>query len=303
MLQDMTRRTFAAGAAGLPLAGALPAGRALAAEGAPRIHRFDQAIPFPVNAYLVEGPEGVVAIDATLTVAAATSLRRQLDGIGKPLRAVLLTHPHPDHYAGLGILTEGLRVPIVATAGVADVARRDDAEKNAVVGPMFGDEWPTRRLFPNETVADGASLDFGPGLRFRTVDIGPAKSFHDSLFILESVHAAFVGDLAYSLMHPYMADGQNDAWRQAIGRLSAELPEDMVLYVGHGLPTTPGFFAWQRTYLDKFEAALRAADWQNPSAATDSVTAAMKVYLPSDNLIFLMQLSIEPNARRLGLLR
>jgi glyoxylase-like metal-dependent hydrolase (beta-lactamase superfamily II) len=297
----ITRRAFGAGAIGLPLAATFPADRAIAAS-ATSIHRFDQAIPFPVNAYLVEGPEGVVAIDSTLTVTAAKALRRQLDQLGKPLKAVLLTHPHPDHYAGLGILTDGLDVPIVAIAGVDDVARRDDAEKDAVIGPMFGDEWPAKRVFPNQRIADGATLEFGPGLRFRAIDIGPAESPHDSVFVLEGEDSAFVGDLAYSLMHAYMADGQNDAWRQAIARLSEELPEDMVLYVGHGPPTTPGLFAWQRIYLDRFEAALRDADWRDPATASETVVAAMKEYLPTDDLVFLMQLSIEPNARRFGLL-
>jgi glyoxylase-like metal-dependent hydrolase (beta-lactamase superfamily II) len=303
MQPHLTRRTFGAGAVGIPLAATMTFGPAHAADETATIHRFDQAIPFPVNAYLIEGREGIVVVDATLTVTSAKGLRRQFDAVGKPLRAVLLTHPHPDHYAGLGILTAGLNVPIVATAGVADVTRRDDGQKNAIIGPMFGDEWPVQRVFPNETATDGDWLDFGPGLRFRVVDIGPAESFHDSLFLLEGRPAAFVGDLAYGLMHSYMADGENDAWRQAIDRLSHELPEDMVLYVGHGAPTTPGLFAWQRTYLDKFEAALRSADWSDPETATAGVVATMKDYLPTDNLVFLMQLSVEPNARRLGLLR
>lgn len=302
MRSHFTRRTFGATAIAAPVAAFLPVRSSLAAAGVSRIHRFDQIVPFPVNAYLIEGPEGVVAVDATLTVTAATSLRRQVERLSKPLKAVLLTHPHPDHYAGLGILVADLDAPIVATAGVADVAIRDDAQKNALIGSMFGDEWPAQRVFPNETVADGEVMDFGPGLQFRAVDIGPAESFHDSLFIFEDENAAFVGDLAYSLMHAYMADGENESWRRAMKRLSSELPEDMVLYAGHGAPATPALFAWQRAYLDRFEAALKAADWSNPEAAGATIVAAMKDYLPSDELVFLMELSIVPEARRLGLL-
>jgi hypothetical protein len=168
---------------------------------------------------------------------------------------------------------------------------------------MFGDEWPAKRVFPNERIGDGEALDFGPGLTFRVVDIGPAESFHDSIYFLEgSRPAAFVGDLVYSLMHPYMADGHNDDWRRVIARLSNELPEDLILHVGHGEPTTRILLAWQRVYLDRFDAALRAADWTDPAAATEDVLATMQDYLPTQDLVFLMQRSIEPNAKRLGLM-
>ena len=124
------------------------------------------------------------------------------------------------------------------------------------------------------------------------------------MFLLEGDRPlAFAGDLAYSLMHSYMADGQNDKWRKAIERVKSEFPETMLLLVGHGAPTTPGLLTWQRTYLDRFEAAVKTADWRDTKVASETVVAAMKDYLPSDQLVFLMQLSIEPTARRLGVLK
>jgi glyoxylase-like metal-dependent hydrolase (beta-lactamase superfamily II) len=267
------------------------------------IHRFDQKRPFPVNAYIVEGAEGLVVVDALLTVSASNELRRRADAIGKPIKAVLVTHPHPDHYAGLSTVTAGLYVPIIAQAGVDDVVRRDDDLKDRVVGPMFGDEWPKKRVFPNERIADGTRLEFGPGLAFRAIDVGPAESHHDSMFVLEGERpAAFIGDLTYDLMHPYMADGEAESWRKAIARFQAELPEDMLLFVGHGAPTTPALLRWQRADLDTFETAIRAADWRDRTKASKQVVAAMKSYLPTDELLFLMKLSIEPTAQRLGLI-
>ena len=68
----------------------------------PVIHRH-QASPEGalVNAYLVEVPSGVIAVDSTLTVSDSRALRRRVDETGKPLLAVLLTQSHPDHYGGL----------------------------------------------------------------------------------------------------------------------------------------------------------------------------------------------------------
>ncbi|WP_163273057.1 MBL fold metallo-hydrolase [Chelativorans alearense] len=268
------------------------------------IHRFEQGVPFPVNAYIIEGQDGLVVVDSTLTVTASKALRAEVDELGKPLRAVLLTHPHPDHYAGLGNVTEGLDVPIVAVSGVNDVARRDDVQKNELLSGMFGDEWPQNRIFANQSVADGELLDFGPGLRFTVRDIGPAESHHDSIFIHEGERPqAFVGDIAYGLMHAYMADNHNPEWARAITLLQDELPEDMVLYIGHGAPVTPGFLAWQDTYLDRFETAVLEADWSNPDAGAASVVEAMQHFLPNEQLLFLMELSVLPNAERLTVLR
>jgi glyoxylase-like metal-dependent hydrolase (beta-lactamase superfamily II) len=168
---------------------------------------------------------------------------------------------------------------------------------------MFGPEWPATRTFPTDTVIEGAQLDFGPGLVFSVMDIGPAESFHDSVFLLDGPRpVAFAGDLAYGLMHPYMADNTNPDWRAALDRLRRELAEDLPLYIGHGAPVTTGFLDWQETYLDLFEAAIRNADWSDGDAATAAVMRRMKDYLPSDDLVFLAQLSVLPNAKRLGML-
>ena len=54
-------------------------------------------------------------------------------------------------------------MPIVAPQGVIDTIVRDDPIKEQVLGPMFGDEWPARRTFPNTPIRDGERLTFdGP---------------------------------------------------------------------------------------------------------------------------------------------
>ncbi len=91
------------------------------------IHRFPaQHEGAFVNAYLVETDRSVVAIDALLTVSESRAMRAATERLGKPLRAVLLTHSHPDHYGGLTELVAGDDVPIIAPQGVIDTIIRDD---------------------------------------------------------------------------------------------------------------------------------------------------------------------------------
>lgn len=261
----------------------------------PSVHRI-QAQAFPVNAYLVETANGVVAIDSLLTLSDARALRGQLESRGKPLLAVVVTHAHPDHYAGLTELVAGDDVPILATSGVAAVIQRDDAVKDAILHPMFGDEWPRERTFPNRTVEDGEVVTFDD-VRLRAVDLGPGESPHDSIWVLDGDEPrAFAGDLVYNRMHGYLADGHYEAWLRNLDRVRAMFAPDTVFYVGHGDVASPALLDWQagyiRTFVEAVEAAARTG--RDADAAAQWVTDQVRAYLARDDLLFLMQLSIEP---------
>src|SRR5687767_6887834 len=105
------------------------------------VHRVAGAV-MTVNSYVVEGADGLVVVDGMLTVSDARAVRRRIDALGKPVLGAIVTHAHPDHYAGFEEILRGLEVPIVATAAVRKTIERDDAAKNAIVGPMMGAEWP-----------------------------------------------------------------------------------------------------------------------------------------------------------------
>ncbi|MGH3079575.1 MAG: MBL fold metallo-hydrolase [Gaiellaceae bacterium] len=257
----------------------------------------DQAL---VNAYLVETEDGVVAVDATLTVSGGRALRSRVESLEKPLLAVLLTHSHPDHYGGVVELVAGEDVPVVATAGVDDVIRRDDGVKEQILRPMFGDEWPKERMFPNRRVSDGETLELG-GVGFTVVDLGPGESPHDGLWLLgDDRRTVFLGDQVYDRKHAFLADCFYEQWLANISRLERELPSDTTLHVGHGGPVTTAQFDWQREYITTFLDAVRTADWSHPDKAKASVVERMTSFLPTNELQFLMELSIEPVAASLG---
>ena len=255
-----------------------------------------------VNAYLVETGEGIVAIDGTLTVSDGRALRAQLESLGKPLLAVLVTHAHPDHYGGIVELVGDHDVPILATIGVDAVIRRDDALKEEILRPMFGAEWPRQRMFPNRTISDGERVELG-GVRFTVLDLGPGESPHDSAWVVgEERRTVFVGDQVYDRKHAYLADGFFEEWLGHLERLQQELPAEATLHLGHGGPVTPAHFDWQRQYIETFLDAVRGADWTRPDTAKAEVVARMTGFLPADELRFLMELSIEPVAAKLGIL-
>jgi glyoxylase-like metal-dependent hydrolase (beta-lactamase superfamily II) len=103
-------------------------------------------------------------------------------------------------------------------------------------------------------------------------------------------------------MHAYLADGFHQEWLANIEKLRRELPADATLHIGHGGPVMPAQLVWQRDYVETFLDAVRTADWAQREAARISVVDRMTSFLPTDELRFLMELSIEPVATRLGLL-
>jgi glyoxylase-like metal-dependent hydrolase (beta-lactamase superfamily II) len=267
------------------------------------VHRF-QASLFPVNAYLVESAAGVVAIDATLGVSDARALRARADALGKPITGVIVTHSHPDQYGGVTALLDGTPLPVCAVAGVDRLIRRDDAAKEQILRPMFGAEWTSTRTFPNRLVADGERVTLGDAA-FRVADVGPCESPHDSWWILDTdgPPQVFVGDLVYSHMHAYLADGFYEEWLTSLERAKRELPKDVVLLMGHGEPATGhALLDWQTAYIHRFLEALRSAvetDGLRDEALADAVSARVKAYLPNEDLLVLARLSVAPMRDRL----
>jgi glyoxylase-like metal-dependent hydrolase (beta-lactamase superfamily II) len=255
-----------------------------------------------VNAYAVETDSGIVAVDGLLTVSESRAMRDWIEQTGKLLQAVLLTHSHPDHYAGLKQLVADDDVPIIAPQGVIDTIVRDDATKDTIIGPMFGDEWPAERIFPNTAVDDGESVTFD-GITFTVIDLGPSESPHDSPWILgDDVKTVFLGDQIYDHKHCFLGDGYHEQWLANIATLRERFPRDAVFYIGHGGPVGADMWDWQRGYIETFVDAVREVDWSEPTNAKAAVVARMKAYEPSDELQILMELSIEPVAQQLELL-
>ena len=205
----------------------------------------------------------------------------------------LITHSHPDHYGGVGELVGSAELPIVAVEGVDDVIRRDDEVKEGILRPMFGDAWPRRRTFPNHRVRDGDTLDFG-GLRFTAIDLGPADRRTTAPGRSGTTCAPFSSATRSTTNARVPGGWPPRRVARNLDRLR-DLPEDATSTWATAR-RRPRLLDWQRGYIEMFLAAIAAADFSQPESAHAEVVARVTDYLPSEDLRFLMELSIEPVA-------
>lgn len=251
-----------------------------------------------VNSYVVEGPDGLVIVDGQLAMSDARAVRAVVDGFGRPVAAMVLTHPHPDHYAGGATILKGLHAPIVATRSVADVISRDDAVKDSIVGPMMGAEWPSERRIPDEVIDPGGVVRLG-GLEFAVRDLGAGESGADTLWSIDQ-HTVFSGDVAYNDMHAFLADGWFREWLVLLEALEAEFDEGTTLFVGHGAPSGTAVLGRQADYVRTFVDVVAAHADDDAARRHDVVVETMRRLVTDDRLLFLMELSIEPVLAVLG---
>jgi glyoxylase-like metal-dependent hydrolase (beta-lactamase superfamily II) len=258
-----------------------------------------------VNAYLVETRGGVVAIDSTLTETESKAFRAELEQLGKPLLAVLITHPHPDHVAGVTNLVAGDRTKIVATQSVLDLMRKLEEPKRAQWTPVYGAEWVQRWTYPNTIARSGDKLSFD-GVTFSVLDLGPGgDSEANSVWFLEQpTRTAFLSDLVFNGTHSYVADGHLLAWLANLARLY-DLCEGMeIVFPGHGAPAAPGLLiAQQRDYLLTLAAHVKELADGRPAlsdAAKKEIESRMSKRYPNAGLGFLIPMSVDPIASELN---
>lgn len=257
-----------------------------------------------VSAYLIETNHGVVAIDGTLTASESKLHRRALDEIGKPLLAVLVTCPYPDHVSGIATLVEGRDVPIYATETVRDLIRETEASQRRRWEPMLREEWISPWAHPTKLVEDGQALEID-GLTFRVHAVGEGGENDANCVwtVGAPARVAFVSDLVYHGTHAYIVERHLLGWLANLERVEALAGSCSLIFPGHGPAATPAaLLGPQRAYLLRYAAAVKELLRGRPQLtdeAKQELTARMEAYLPGAGLSFLVALSADSVAAEL----
>lgn len=184
------------------------------------------------SSVLVLGEREAVLIDGQWMISDGEKLADMIDASGRTLKAVLITHAHPDHYMGLGAIKKRFpKAKILARKNVRDEIAFEFPAKRLHWQEMFHSELPVQAIIPE--VFNGKSITLeGHAIQF--IDLPPAETIHATAFYISSMKVLIAGDLIFSKTHSYFADLNNPAaWIEALLFARSVGPID-IIYPGHG---------------------------------------------------------------------
>ncbi|MGZ8254925.1 MAG: MBL fold metallo-hydrolase [Burkholderiaceae bacterium] len=236
---------------------------------------------FNSNAAFVITRDGVVVFDALGTPALGAAMKAAIARLtSQPIRLVIVSHFHADHFYGLQALAE---------PGVEVWAHAKGRE--TLGSPFAQDRLEQRRrdLWPDvdqDTRLVGASrwLEFSDrkdvvfergGIRFRLIDVSGAHAPDDLMLWVENDRVLLAGDLYFSGRIPFVGDADGKAWLGAMDRIGP-LNAAMVI-PGHGrasrnpqpdIDLTREYLRFLRDAMGKavrelmpFDEAYKGTDW------------------------------------------
>lgn len=193
---------------------------------------------FMSNAGFVVTGDGVVVFDALGTPALGAALLAQVRRItDSPVRLVVVSHYHADHFYGVQAFKEA-GAEILAHRAVRDYLASEApqlrlAERRQSLAP-----WVTAsaRIVPPDRYVDGDTSFRMGGLTFRLIAAGPAHTAEDLMMLVEEEGVLFAGDLMFAGRVPFVGDADTRAWLAALDRLAAGEPR--IVVTGHGPAST-----------------------------------------------------------------
>jgi glyoxylase-like metal-dependent hydrolase (beta-lactamase superfamily II) len=212
----------------------------------------------PQASTLIYGSEDAVLTDPGLTEDQARALGDWVQGKGRNLTDIFITHGHGDHWFAAGLLAERFGARVVASAGTI-------AQMHASVAarPLLWDKLYTG-IPPSRVTAVAVPGNRLPleGHDLVIVEVGHTDSDDTTVLHVPGLGLVVAGDAIYNGVHMYLAQsavGGFGPWRDAIGKVEALQPRHIV--AGHQnsqLDDDAGrTIAQTRQYLDDAEELLR----------------------------------------------
>lgn len=160
-----------------------------------------------------------------------------IDRIGKDgltPEAVLLTHGHWDHFLAAKKVAGHFGIPIVSAEEEKELL--GDPYKNLTVNHFPGPE----SIIPDVAVKEGDEIDFG-GMK-AVVLLTPGHTKGSCCYYYKDDNVLISGDTMFrdGYGRTDLPTGSMGALYKSMKRLCTELPDDLLVFPGHGPSTTIG---------------------------------------------------------------
>jgi len=189
--------------------------------------------PFETNAYLI-GKEG--SLDMLLVDAPPGSYEIVPRSLGENSRvvALLITHSHFDHILDAGFFAQD-GIPVFAHPDAVFGIEHPDTMD---LMPQPADDFLPARV--TNLISGGSRLHLA-GLDIEVIEV-PGHAPGSLAFSIPLASACFVGDVLFqqSIGRTDLPGGSFDTLAESIQTEIYSLPDDVIVYPGHGVTTTVG---------------------------------------------------------------
>jgi len=234
---------------------------------------------FDVVATIVAGPKEALLWDTQYHLADAQRLADRIAASGKHLKAIIISHPDHDHFAGAATIVERFPgTPVYMTAKALEEYKRTAPpafrNEKSRAPQMLPDSIVTPQALPSlQLTVDGEKVEVIPDL------MGDVITSVNSALWIPSISTVLASDVLFNHVHAWLGSSDTtsrQAWRASIKRLAALHPK--VVVAGHKkdvtAPDTPDVLDAMDRYLADFD-SLRKTSADGPA-----LYAAMQAKYP-----------------------
>lgn len=210
----------------------------------------------PLSHTLIYGPTEAALVDPPITVAQTAALGDWIEGKGRRLAYIFITHWHADHWLGTSELAA--RFPgVIVYANPGTVSRITASTPGGVPGALWSTLFPGQLppvpvpLLAQPVPADGFAVDGHPLV---AVEAGHADTDDTAVLHAPSIGLVAAADVVYNNVHQYLAEtpgGGLEGWHRALDIVAALRPAHVV--AGHkdaARADAPANIDETRRYLD-----------------------------------------------------
>lgn len=251
-------------------------------HGAPAEGPGDEPMWSPMSATLIYGEREAVLVDTTVTFEQVDALADWIEGFGKRLTGIYITHGHSDHWIGISRLRERFGdVPAWARPRVYEraVFEMTNPGLSAYWQGIFPGEVPERPVAPDRLETTSIELE---GHELNAIDIGWGDTEFSTILRAPSIAAVVGGDVVYNQVHMMTAETDErtrQAWIHNLNQIAALDPQ--IVVSGHqrvGAPNDPKTIGESQQYLRDFSRVVASTE-----KVEDIVSEMLELHPDRDN--------------------
>jgi glyoxylase-like metal-dependent hydrolase (beta-lactamase superfamily II) len=185
---------------------------------------------------LISGERDAVLVDTFMTVEQCNGLADAIAESGKNLKAIYITHGHPDHFFGLKVLQDRFpNAQALATREVIEKMRLQTTPEKLA---------ERRKQFPGlpgliaiASPLEGGDIDL-EGEKLVVVKMGHTDTDDTTCLHVPAIGLVVAGDVVYNGIHPFLSESSRQTrleWIAALDKIDALKPTSVV--AGHKIPS------------------------------------------------------------------